>query len=259
MHAYEVYQLAGGSPGSSSSSPSARARQPDECAGLCLPWAWGGHTPSACPACETRLTWQNIPVFGWLFLRGRCRFCKAASARYPLVEASSACCSPVTFYLWYWRRWTRRSSVFTSGISVPEWALSGFDAGYVRRGRSSIVLAVLLPLLVAMTLVDFKTCTIPLPLPGPRPSPATVFHTGCAIYFSHRTPTCPVRSGLAVGDRDAQGKPNIAHAWWWIGASFRRNGGAGYRCGLLEKGPSGAVSPTSRMGGTELADLRKAG
>ena len=45
--------------------------------------------PSRCPSCSTQLTWrENIPVFGWIFLRGKCRFCKAKiSAEYPLVEA----------------------------------------------------------------------------------------------------------------------------------------------------------------------------
>ena len=45
--------------------------------------------PSRCPSCNTQLTWrENIPVFGWIFLKGKCRFCKAKiSAEYPLVEA----------------------------------------------------------------------------------------------------------------------------------------------------------------------------
>ena len=44
---------------------------------------------SHCPACKQPIrAWQNIPVFGWLLLRGRARCCGVAvSARYPLVEA----------------------------------------------------------------------------------------------------------------------------------------------------------------------------
>jgi leader peptidase (prepilin peptidase) / N-methyltransferase len=43
---------------------------------------------SACPSCKTPITaLQNIPIFSWLFLRGRCAKCGAKiSARYPLVE-----------------------------------------------------------------------------------------------------------------------------------------------------------------------------
>jgi leader peptidase (prepilin peptidase)/N-methyltransferase len=48
--------------------------------------------PSHCPQCDTALAWyDNVPIFGWLFLRGRCRYCqKPISIRYPLVELVSA-------------------------------------------------------------------------------------------------------------------------------------------------------------------------
>ena len=43
---------------------------------------------SRCPACGHRIRWhENIPVLGWLRLRGRCSACGAKiSLRYPLVE-----------------------------------------------------------------------------------------------------------------------------------------------------------------------------
>jgi len=44
--------------------------------------------PSSCPACGHRIRWHdNLPLLGWLFLRGRCRDCGAPiPVRYPLVE-----------------------------------------------------------------------------------------------------------------------------------------------------------------------------
>ncbi len=44
--------------------------------------------PSHCPYCRTAIRiYDNIPVFGWLILRGRCRDCgHRISPRYPLVE-----------------------------------------------------------------------------------------------------------------------------------------------------------------------------
>jgi leader peptidase (prepilin peptidase) / N-methyltransferase len=47
------------------------------------------HPPSRCPQCMHSLgVTENVPVFGWLWLRGRCRWCKTKiSSRYPLVEA----------------------------------------------------------------------------------------------------------------------------------------------------------------------------
>ena len=47
---------------------------------------------SRCPQCEHPIRYRhNIPVLGWLILRGRCADCAAPiSARYPLVELSTA-------------------------------------------------------------------------------------------------------------------------------------------------------------------------
>ncbi len=50
------------------------------------------HPGSHCPKCETPIkVYDNVPVFGWLLLRGRCRSCRAPiSARYPIIEALTA-------------------------------------------------------------------------------------------------------------------------------------------------------------------------
>jgi leader peptidase (prepilin peptidase) / N-methyltransferase len=47
---------------------------------------------SRCPACEHRLSWRdNIPILGWVLLRGRCRYCGAVvSPQYPLIEVATA-------------------------------------------------------------------------------------------------------------------------------------------------------------------------
>jgi leader peptidase (prepilin peptidase)/N-methyltransferase len=47
---------------------------------------------SRCPSCGTPIKpWHNIPVVGWLVLRGRCAACAAPiGVRYPLVEAGTA-------------------------------------------------------------------------------------------------------------------------------------------------------------------------
>ena len=49
------------------------------------------HPPSRCPHCEHRIRpYDNVPIFGWLWLRGRCRDCGAPiSPRYPIVEAGT--------------------------------------------------------------------------------------------------------------------------------------------------------------------------
>ena len=46
---------------------------------------------SHCMSCNTPLrAWHNIPIFSWLFLRGKCAFCgEKISIQYPLIEALS--------------------------------------------------------------------------------------------------------------------------------------------------------------------------
>ena len=47
---------------------------------------------SRCPRCETLIKWyDNVPVLGWLWLRGKCRACGLPiSPMYPLVELATA-------------------------------------------------------------------------------------------------------------------------------------------------------------------------
>jgi prepilin signal peptidase PulO-like enzyme (type II secretory pathway) len=47
---------------------------------------------SRCPRCGAKIRWlDNIPVLGWLKLRGRCRNCREAiSSRYPIIELLTA-------------------------------------------------------------------------------------------------------------------------------------------------------------------------
>lgn len=46
---------------------------------------------SRCPECGTLLGLRDmVPVFSWLFQRGKCRYCKATiPARYPLIELAT--------------------------------------------------------------------------------------------------------------------------------------------------------------------------
>ncbi|HET6481690.1 MAG TPA: prepilin peptidase, partial [Actinoplanes sp.] len=50
------------------------------------------HPRSRCPACGSEVrNRHNIPVLGWMLLRGRCADCDTPiSPRYPLVETGTA-------------------------------------------------------------------------------------------------------------------------------------------------------------------------
>jgi leader peptidase (prepilin peptidase)/N-methyltransferase len=56
--------------------------------------------PSHCPHCKHPLSAaDNIPLFGWLLLRGRCRYCKAKiSIQYPLMELFSGVLSALVVW-----------------------------------------------------------------------------------------------------------------------------------------------------------------
>ncbi|MBV8271624.1 MAG: prepilin peptidase [Cupriavidus sp.] len=55
---------------------------------------------SACPHCGHLIApWENIPVISYLFLRGKCKSCKAPiGIRYPLVELGTAVLSALAMW-----------------------------------------------------------------------------------------------------------------------------------------------------------------
>lgn len=57
-------------------------------------------TGSHCLSCKNKLKWyHNIPLFSWLFLRGKCFFCKEKiSIQYPIIELLTALLGVATYY-----------------------------------------------------------------------------------------------------------------------------------------------------------------
>ena len=78
--------------------------------------------PSACPSCGAAIrSRDNVPVLGWLVLRGRCRDCAAPiSARYPLVEATTAVLfAVVTLATLVWSSpWVLPANLYLTAIAV---------------------------------------------------------------------------------------------------------------------------------------------
>ncbi len=170
--------------------------------------------PSRCPKCRTKLTWrENIPVFGWVLLRGRCRFCgDRISPEYPIVEAFVALLFASVYVLWYLAppHWPGEAAgVF--GVK-PEWALGGFRGTW----PLFIVLVFLLGSLTAMTLTDLKTFTIPLVLTWWPAVVGLVGHTAFSVYVESTRGSLRHR---APGWDWAIPTPG-AHGWWLIGASI---------------------------------------
>jgi leader peptidase (prepilin peptidase)/N-methyltransferase len=73
---------------------------------------------STCPNCQHKIrSYENIPVFSWLFLRGKCSSCKnPISARYPLVELSTGLLGLCVGYMFGF-------SMFTCFALILTWSL----------------------------------------------------------------------------------------------------------------------------------------
>ncbi|MBD2138572.1 prepilin peptidase [Anabaena sp. FACHB-1237] len=111
-------------------------------AGLSVLWP-----PSRCPKCLNRLKpYQNVPVFGWLWLKGRCHFCKTKiSSRYPLVEGFTGLIFLAVFWVFQF-----------SPLTIGYWAFCSW--------------------LLALSMIDFDTMTLPNQLTKSGLVAGIVFH-----------------------------------------------------------------------------------
>ncbi len=95
--------------------------------------------PSACPVCGHQIRWfENIPIFSYLLLRGRCSSCRLnISPRYPAVEALTGFLFVLTCYYY--------------GLSAP-----------------TLVYLIFIAALVVITFIDLDHQIIPdvISLPG---------------------------------------------------------------------------------------------
>lgn len=96
-------------------------------AGLSILWP-----PSRCPKCLNQLkAYDNVPVFGWISLRGRCRYCKSKiSVRYPVVEGVTGIIFLLVFLVFQ-----------VSTLTIGYWAFCSW--------------------LLALSLIDLDTMTLP--------------------------------------------------------------------------------------------------
>ena len=87
---------------------------------------------SHCVNCNHKLTWYDLfPLFSWLFLRGKCRYCGAKiSLQYPMVECVNGIAYVIVF------------------------AICGWNA-------DSVLWCLLFSALLVVSVIDFRTILIP--------------------------------------------------------------------------------------------------
>lgn len=114
-------------------------------------------TPSHCTSCHTPLKpWHNIPLFSWLFLGGKCAYCKTKiSVQYPLIELSSG----IIFLLVAFKYGLNLSAFFIAMSFLMLLALSMIDFKYKMVPDSLNLLAIVFAIFGAFTIQNFLTNT----------------------------------------------------------------------------------------------------
>lgn len=121
--------------------------------------------PSACPKCGHKLAARdNIPVLGWLLLRGKCRYCGVPiSPRYPLVELFTGLLFVGHYWLLFHNGWgpyevTNVQSIY--GTYTPVTRSPAVDHDWPLLLMHLWLIATLL----AASLIDLELFIIPLEL-----------------------------------------------------------------------------------------------
>jgi leader peptidase (prepilin peptidase)/N-methyltransferase len=117
--------------------------------------------PSRCPTCGARLRFfrENIPIVGWIFLRGKCRYCGVRiSPQYMVIELIMA----LTFLGLYFALYAvPLRTAWWGEIGGPWWMYNMV----LRTWPTFIAWTFLLAGLLAMTVIDARTFTIPIQIP----------------------------------------------------------------------------------------------
>lgn len=88
--------------------------------------------PSSCPSCNNKLkSWHNIPIISYIFLKGKCAFCKCKiSPIYPIIEILNGIIFAVIF------------------IKIGDF-------------YSAIILSIIFSLLLSLSIIDLKYKAVP--------------------------------------------------------------------------------------------------
>jgi prepilin signal peptidase PulO-like enzyme (type II secretory pathway) len=156
---------------------------------------------SHCPHCDTQLGWRDlIPVLSWLFLRGRCRTCKApVSGLYPLGEMGTAL-------------------VLTFVAVRGGWSTSG-------QLLETFVSLILFVFLLALTMTDIRAKLMPNKIVYPglllmlllrlliHPEPIWMYAIGFVVGGGLLTLLALVPNGMGGGDIKLFALIGLAFGW----------------------------------------------
>lgn len=117
---------------------------------------------SHCMTCGHQLAWYDLfPLFSYLFLGGKCRYCKAKiSAQYPIIEALNGVIAVLCFaFGGFFPHLIENVSDWVpmkSGIEVLDWAMPWYQNGCL------LLNCFVCSALIVIALVDWRTFEIPV-------------------------------------------------------------------------------------------------
>lgn len=198
--------------------------------------------PSRCPRCGAGIrALDNIPVFGWLKLRGRCRVCRTPiSRRYPIVEFVTGALFLLLAIL----------ELFASGVNLPHSTARAYSrlTWFVFDPRAAMVAlyayhCLLVSILLSWSLIDHDRQRVPRG------------YVAFSLFLGIIAPVVAVFvARVAVGEEVARELPRILHpvpavreagawqaslGWLWLWAEPLAGLVAGAALGELVKRASG--------------------
>lgn len=191
---------------------------------------------SHCPHCKTPIKpWHNIPLLGWLLLRGRCVSCQQKiSPRYPLVELAAGVLTVIcALYFPVWLPF-----LATLGVSYALLCLTLIDAEH-----QLLPDVITLPLLWAGLLFNALAPTPFAVLPDAVLGAAAGYGVLWLLYHSHRALTG--KEGMGYGDFKLTAAAGAWLGWQALPLLLLLSAGVGAVIGLvmLRRAKAGQNTP----------------
>lgn len=147
--------------------------------------------PSRCPVCGARLRFftENLPILGWIVLRGRCKHCGVKiSPEYMIIETIMALVF-AGIYLAYFA--SPSTMAWWSDVGGKWWVVNG---GW-RVWPAFIAHLFLIAALISMTIIDLRHFIIPIQIPNFVAVTALIAYplTAALPHFAPLSMTWPIQ------------------------------------------------------------------
>ncbi|MFF2485595.1 prepilin peptidase [Microbacterium sp. NPDC058062] len=155
---------------------------------------------SRCPHCDATIKpWHNLPIVGWVALRGRCANCKARiSARYPIVEAATG----IAFAVVTWWGLAVYEGAFgttaTTFLASSAWGGTIDAADLWALGLVIVAYLYFAAISIVLTLIDLDTHRLPNSIVLPSYLVASILFTVAALLTGQWTLLLMAGIGMAV-------------------------------------------------------------